>query len=350
MTGIRFTFDGAGITASAGQSLAAALTRAGRREFRVTEHGKPRGVFCGIGVCQDCLVTVDDTPNQRACMTRAVDGMAVRTQPAFPALGSDATVPDTPQARTLTPDVLVIGGGAGGLSATIAARRTGAEVVTLDERTVPGGQYYKQSADGSLLDAQQAEGAALLADARASGAEIIGGVQIWGAFDGPLVLAECEGSALIVRPRAVIVATGAYERPIIVPGWTLPGVMTTGAAQTLWRSYRTLPGRRIVVCGSGPLNLQVAQELTDGGAEIALVAEAAPSPFRHPPSGRPVFDPRPGTRLEGTRHAVRPAVAARARAQRDCGWQPWNSPGAGCRQRSGAWTGKPAPCGRTPFA
>ncbi len=285
MTEITFTFNGTGIAASGGESLAAALTAAGRREFRVTAGGKPRGMFCGIGVCQDCLVTVDGTPNRRACMTGAVDGMAVETQPAFPGLCLDAEVPDIPRARILTPDVLVIGGGAGGLSATIAARRAGAEVVTLDERTVPGGQYYKQSADGSLLDAQQAEGAALLADARACGAEVIGGVEIWGAFDGPLILAESGGSALIVRPRAVIVATGAYERPIIAPGWTLPGVMTTGAAQTLWRSYRTLPGRRIVVCGSGPLNLQVALELAEGGAEIALVAEAAPSPFLHPLRG-----------------------------------------------------------------
>jgi thioredoxin reductase len=77
-----------------------------------------------------------------------------------------------------------------------------------------------------------------------------------------------------------VIATGAYERPRMVPGWQLPGVMTTGAAQTLWRSYRTLPGRRVVVAGSGPLNLQVAIELTRGGAEILAVCEAAPSPFQ----------------------------------------------------------------------
>ena len=68
----------------------------------------------------------------------------------------------------------------------------------------------------------------------------------------------------------------------MVPGWTLPGVMTTGAAQTLWRSYRTLPGKRIAVCGSGPLNAQVALELADGGASVAMVAEAAARPWTHP--------------------------------------------------------------------
>ena len=285
MDRIRFLFDGAEVTAAEGQSIAAALTAAGHRVWRTTARGKPRGMFCGMGVCQDCLITVDGVANRHACMTRAADGISVETQTALPRLDPTATLPEIPSARVVSPDVLVIGGGAGGLSATIAARQAGAEVVTLDERHVEGGQYYKQSADRSVLDAQQAEGADLVRQARESGAEIITGVEIWGAFDGPLILAEKEGTALIVRPRTVVVATGAYERPIIVPGWTLPGVVTTGAAQTLWRSYRTLPGHRVVVCGSGPLNMQVALELAEGGAEIALVAEAAPSPFRHPLKG-----------------------------------------------------------------
>lgn len=289
MPEVRFTFDGETVRARDGQSLAAALTEAGHRAFRTTAAGGSRGIFCGMGVCQDCLVNVDGTPNRRACMTKAADGMAVRTQVPFPALDPAATAPDFPEARQVAPDVLVIGGGAGGLSAAITARRAGASVTVLDERMVGGGQYYKQAADGTVLDAQQAEGAALYEKARASGAEIIGGVEIWGAFDGPIFIADAGGAALIARPKTVIVATGAYERPEIVPGWTLPGVMTTGAAQTLWRSYRTLPGRRVVVCGSGPLNMQVALELAEGGAEVALVAEAAASPLRHPVRGAKLF-------------------------------------------------------------
>ena len=224
---------------------------------------------------------MDGVPNRRACMTMAEPGQQVRTQVALAAL-SGAVIP-TPPARHIAPDVLVIGGGAGGLNAAIAAAGAGAGVTVLDERKVAGGQYFKQaSGDAPVLDDQQAEGAALVARARACGAEIIGGVEIWGAFDGPLILAEHRGGALVARPGKVIVATGAYERPRMVPGWTLPGVMTTGAAQTLWRSYRSLPGQRVAVCGSGPLNLQVALELAKGGAEVALVAETAPAPWRNP--------------------------------------------------------------------
>ena len=278
----RFTFDGQPLPFRPGQSLAAALTEAGQRQFRDTAKGASRGIFCGMGVCQDCLVTVDGQPNIRACMTPAKPGMKVARQVPFPSL-SDAVAPaPAAPARVIAPDVLVIGGGAAGLSAAIAARAAGASVVVLDERKVGGGQYFKQSAVSAPLDAQQAQGAALLARAEASGAEIIGEVQIWGAFDGPLILAERLGAALVARPRRIIVATGAYERPEIVPGWTLPGVMTTGAAQTLWRSYRTLPGQRVALFGSGPLNLQVARELMQGGAQVMLVAERGPAPWTRP--------------------------------------------------------------------
>lgn len=293
-------FDGKSVPIKTGQSLAAALTAAGQRTFRETSKGNSRGIFCGMGVCQDCLVTVDGIPNQRACMTLAHEGMQVSTQVALAPL-MDAAAPDhAPQARQLTPNVLVIGGGIGGLNAAIAAAQGGAEVVLLDERKVPGGQYLKQSAiTKEPLDAQQAEGQELIAAARAAGVEMIGGVEIWGAFDGLLFLAEHEGGALVARPQKVIVATGAYERPRMVPGWTLPGVMTTGAAQTLWRSYRTLPGKRVAIFGSGPLNIQVALELARGGAKVAAVGETASAPTRNIPSGIALMKANPTLALKG---------------------------------------------------
>jgi len=295
------TFDGRAVAVRPGQSLAAALTEAGQRAFRETARGGRRGIFCGMGVCQDCLVTVDGVPNRRACMTPAVPGQRVETQVAFATLDPAAPLPEARPARRIAPDVLVIGGGAGGLAAAAEAARAGASVVVLDERKVPGGQYYKQAAAAAPLDAQQAEGAELLAEARAAGAEVIAGAEVWGAFDGLLFLAEVDGAALVARPRTAIVATGAHERPAIVPGWTLPGVMTTGAAQTLWRSYRTLPGRRVAVCGSGPLNVQVALELAEGGAEVALVAEASGNPFLRPLTALAMLATGPRLTLAGLR-------------------------------------------------
>ncbi|MFN3171809.1 MAG: 2Fe-2S iron-sulfur cluster-binding protein [Hyphomicrobiales bacterium] len=276
-----FHFDGQEIIAEDGQSLAAALTQAGVRAFRYTAKDDERGIFCGMGVCQDCLVSVDGTPNQRACMTQVQDGMKVSRQVALPEFGATAGT-GAKEPLHLSPDVLIVGGGAGGLSAAIAAANAGASVVVLDERKVAGGQYYKQAANGSVLDQQQSDGARLVSEAKSAGAQLFVGVELWGAFDGLMFLGQREGTPVIAKPKTAIIATGAYERPVTVPGWTLPGVMTTGAAQTLWRSYQTLPGKRVAVCGSGPLNVQVALELAKGGAKIAYLAERAPAATAKP--------------------------------------------------------------------
>lgn len=77
----KISFDGAPIEFRPGQSVAAALVAGGIRSWRSTRiAGRPRGIFCGIGVCFDCLVVIDGVPNQRACRVPAVDGMAVTTQ------------------------------------------------------------------------------------------------------------------------------------------------------------------------------------------------------------------------------------------------------------------------------
>ena len=83
---IKFTFDGENITAITGQSVAAALLAANQRALRKTRfNNNERGVFCGIGVCFDCLVVIDGITNQRACLIEARPGMKVQTQ-----VGSDA--------------------------------------------------------------------------------------------------------------------------------------------------------------------------------------------------------------------------------------------------------------------
>ncbi|MGH3353475.1 MAG: (2Fe-2S)-binding protein [Nocardioides sp.] len=77
---VNLTFDGVAITAVAGQSVGAALTDAGIRSWRSTRRGdRPRGLFCGIGVCFDCLVAVDGRPNQRACLVPVRDGMRLES-------------------------------------------------------------------------------------------------------------------------------------------------------------------------------------------------------------------------------------------------------------------------------
>ncbi|MBE7219275.1 MAG: (2Fe-2S)-binding protein [Caulobacteraceae bacterium] len=280
---VTITFDGRAIPARVGESLAAALTAAGVTTFRTTRSDQPRGLFCGMGVCQDCLVEVDGRPNQRACMIKVAGPMTVVSEAhlrPLPPVRPSLAPAETGGMRVERPEVLVIGAGPGGLSAAIAARQAGASVVLLDERSQPGGQYFKQVSVSGVAppDAQHRAGAALVAEARRLGVEIRSDILVWGAFAPREFVASGAGLTTRFEPQVAIVATGAYERGWPVPGWTLPGVMTTGAAQTLWRTARRLPGRRVLIAGNGPLNLQLGAELLEGGAEVVAVAEASRRP------------------------------------------------------------------------
>ena len=285
METIGITFEGREIRCRPGLSVAAALTAAGEREFRDAGAGGMRGLFCGMGVCQECRLHIDGRGGVRACMTPVADAMRVSRMPELAAPGEHAPQ-EQDHERPETPDLLVVGAGAGGLTAASVAAEAGADVVLVDERPAPGGQFFKQPVPAARLpvslagDSQFERGRRLIERARHAGVRILAGTEVWGAFaPNEFGLAD-ERGGWTMRPKRALVATGAYERGLPLPGWTLPGVMTTGAAQTLLRSYGVLAGRRVLVVGNGPLNLQVALELQRAGATVVAVAEAAGAPGR----------------------------------------------------------------------
>jgi NADPH-dependent 2,4-dienoyl-CoA reductase/sulfur reductase-like enzyme len=300
-----FDFEGVAVEAWAGESLGAALLSAGIVGLRTTARGEPRGLYCGMGVCGECRVMVDGVA-RRACMTAASHGQRVARAPSRAIPVAAAPVP----AHLLrTPDVLVVGAGPAGLSAARVAAAAGLDVLVADERGQAGGQYYKQPATGfaideAALDAQFGEGRALAKAAVAAGSTLLFSATLWSAArdqDGALeLLFLVDGAVLPVRPRRLVLATGAYERAWPVPGGTLPGVMTTGAAQTLLRAYGTAPGRRVLVAGNGPLNLQVACELRRAGVEVVALAEQARAPLSIGPA-LAMARHAPGLVLDGLR-------------------------------------------------
>ena len=96
---------------------------------------------------------------------------------------------------------------------------------------------------------------------------------------GPIVVLVTEGEhAREVEAQRVVVAAGAHDRPVVFPGWTLPGVITAGGAQSLVKTQRISPGRAIVFAGSGPLALAFPAQLRGYGANVTLVLEAGPAP------------------------------------------------------------------------
>lgn len=283
-TEINIVFDDKSLRCSVGDTVASAVTAADEFALRETADGGYRGIFCGMGVCQDCLVTIDGKPSQRACMAVVQDGMQVARNRQRSALAIDALaqpIRDSRDIERVEPQLLVIGGGAAGLTAAAVAAELGADVVLLDERTAAGGQFFKQPKSVSRkplrLDRQFEDGRRLIDRATSSGATLVPNALVWGAFAGNEMLVSDGAGTRLYHPQRLILATGAYERALPMPGWTLPGVMTTGAAQTLLRGHSVCPGRRILVAGNGPLNAQVAVELSKAGAQVVSLLELAPA-------------------------------------------------------------------------
>ncbi len=179
-------------------------------------------------------------------------------------------------------ECVVVGAGPAGLAAARTAARHGVSVTLVDENAELGGQYYRQmpeafaSPDPLRLARETVEGRGLIEEVRALGVDVRAGAVAWGIFDRRTVAVATGETTERLEAEALVLATGAYDRPVPFLGWTLPGVMTAGGVQNLMKAYRVLPGRRVLVAGSGPLLLVVAHHLLEGGAHVAAVCEAAP--------------------------------------------------------------------------
>lgn len=174
-----------------------------------------------------------------------------------------------------TTELAVIGAGPAGLAAAITAAQAGVRVTLLDEYPRPGGQYLKGAAGaaGSPVSATERQGRALLQKLAGLPIELRLQTLVWGIEGKRLVLAGPAGLDWL-EAGAIIAATGARELVMPFPGWTLPGVLTLGAAQVLAKEHGVLPGRRILLAGSGPLLLPVANQLAHRGAQVIAVLEA----------------------------------------------------------------------------
>ncbi|MFL2542151.1 MAG: FAD-dependent oxidoreductase [Candidatus Latescibacterota bacterium] len=176
-------------------------------------------------------------------------------------------------------DLAVIGGGPAGLTAATVASRLGLSVVLLDEQPAPGGQIYRniENFDAEALEEYLGEdytkGRTIAEAFRASKANYRPSATVW-RVDQDGSIAWTDGNAArILKAGRVIAATGALERPVPIPGWTLPGVMGAGAAQIMLKSTVMVPDGPTIIAGNGPLLYLVANQLYSAGAEIAAILE-----------------------------------------------------------------------------
>jgi NADPH-dependent 2,4-dienoyl-CoA reductase/sulfur reductase-like enzyme len=192
-------------------------------------------------------------------------------------------------------DVAIIGAGPAGLAAATIAGKAGLSTLMLDENAQPGGQIFRSITSTpvqrrEILDDDYWRGEELVAEARVSGATVIHDATVWGLDRDLNIAVSVGGQSQLLSARRVILATGALERPFPIPGWTLPGVMTIGAAQTLLKSSGLIPDGKVVLAGTGPLLwLFAAQVLRAGGAIEAILDTTPRINFARGLPGLPAF-------------------------------------------------------------
>jgi len=179
---------------------------------------------------------------------------------------------------TVAADVVVVGAGPAGIAAAVRATEAKRRVVVLDEAPNVGGQIWRHRSVATLgTDARTWVDRLSRTNADVRGGVAVVDVIVGGETGDITVVAERHlGGVDVIRASALIIATGARERFIPFPGWTLPGVTGIGGAQALLKQGATFRGKRVVIAGTGPLILPVAASLTDAGARVMLVAEQAP--------------------------------------------------------------------------
>jgi len=187
-------------------------------------------------------------------------------------------------------DIAIVGAGPAGLAAATLAAAQRARVVLLDEQASPGGQIYRAIADAGasridLLGPDYAAGAERVRAFVGSGARYEPNASVWqaSAEDDPHYTLRYtrDGGSRALRAKRLILATGAIERPFPVPGWTLPGVLTAGAAQILLKSAGTTPAVPVVLAGCGPLLYLLGWQYLRAGVPIrAIVDTTTPDDYR----------------------------------------------------------------------
>ncbi len=179
-------------------------------------------------------------------------------------------------------NLIIVGAGPAGLSAAIEAKKHNMSVIVFDENHKPGGQLFKQIHKFFGSKEHKAKirgfkiGEELLKKANDLGVNVKLDATVIGIFENKEVTVNHDGSIHHYKGDSVIIATGAAENMVPFEGWTLPGVIGAGAAQTLMNLHGIKPGKKILMLGSGNVGLVVSFQLLQAGCEVVALVDAAP--------------------------------------------------------------------------
>jgi len=323
---INFYFNGSPIAAYTGETVAAALYAAGLRIFsRSFKYHRPRGLFCMAGHCSNCLMRVDGVPNVRTCIEPVRSGMKVESQNAWPSLNFDLAaitgyldflvrpgfqykrfirfkslyliwerflrrmagigklpdaVHDSPPARRQAePEIVIIGGGAAGLTAALHAADAGCEVWLIEKENKLGGRLRYDTAAYEPAEGSTKRHGFLIVEnlvreiEKRHGCRVLKGAAAFAWYDEEILAVSRPGEFWELKPRRTIVATGSYENPMVFENNDLPGIFAAGALQRLMHGDWVRPGEKAVVITNSSIGYEMVEQLRAAGVDIAGIVD-----------------------------------------------------------------------------
>ncbi len=281
---VPFTWNGMPLTGREGEMISSALFA---NDIHVFGHhhkdGSPQGLFCANGQCSQCLVMADGLP-VKACMTPLKKEMAVQSVEGLPNLPEVVGKPVFEPAPEKPVAVLIVGGGPAGLSAAIELGKLGIDTLVIDDKDRLGGKLVLQTHKffGSVEDSYAGTRGFEIGSILEGQLRALPSVKIWleatavGVFSDGIVGVVKRDAYRKVRPKKLLVATGAREKMLSFPGNTLPGVYGAGAFQTLVNRDLIKSSERVLIVGGGNVGLIAGYHAIQAGIEVVALIEALP--------------------------------------------------------------------------
>ena len=282
---IIFSFDGKSINGFEGMVISSALFL---NKIKIFGHhvkdNSPQGMFCANGQCAQCNVIVNGIP-VKACMTPLKENMVIEScngLPKLPAFDNPVSVGDSDIIDT---EVLVIGAGPAGLSATKIMGENGVKVILVDDKSSLGGKLVLQTHKffGSQEDVYAGKRGIDIAKTLGNAVQSLSTVKVWlnsiclAVFsDGLVGILKNNEEYALIKPNQLLIATGAREKMLIFPGNTLPGVYGAGAFQTLVNRDLIKAADKIFIVGGGNVGLIAGYHAIQARMEVIGLIEALP--------------------------------------------------------------------------